>query len=341
MPYGAENIKGRDFAEEHLQVAQHEGSRNFLLPATVACGAAAQWMGNSIDALRYFDEAIDRYDVRNVEHHHEAFALFGDDPAILAFTFRALALWNLGFPDQALTSADEGGRLAREMADPYSLAIALAIGKGPVHHYRRELHRLLEVVEETIVVCQQSGIPFWAIHSQVQRGWVLTERGDWTTGIASIRDNIASMKRLRSGFQAPYLLSILADACATAGSFADALDAITAAIEQIERSNGREHEAEIHRLRGEISRRHLDQQERCDEGLQVAEACYQKALEVARAQQAKSWELRAATSLARLWQQQGKQAEAHDLLAPVYDWFTEGFDTKDLQEAKTLLGELA
>jgi predicted ATPase len=165
------------------------------------------------------------------------------------------------------------------------------------------------------------------------RGWALAARGHGEEGITQIR--LAVYRAMRSPRDRPYHLALLAEAFAQGGQTAEGLEALAEALTTLPTSGARWWEAELHRLRGALLLQHAVAQPG------EAEACFQQALAVARHQQAKSLELRAAMSLALLWQQQGKRVEAHELLAPIYNWFTEGFDTADLQEAKALLDALA
>jgi predicted ATPase len=167
------------------------------------------------------------------------------------------------------------------------------------------------------------------------RGWALAEQGQGEAGLAQFREGIPAYCDTGGAWQ-PHLLGLLAETYAKVGQSEAGLRTVAQALARVDATEERSYEAELYRLRGELTLqvpgRNLELE---------AEAAFQKALKIARRQEAKSWELRAATSLARLWQQQGKRAEAHRMLSDVYNWFTEGFDTKDLQEAKALLDELA
>jgi predicted ATPase len=167
------------------------------------------------------------------------------------------------------------------------------------------------------------------------RGWALADQGRVAEGIAQIRQGLPAWQATGTAIWQPYFLALLAEACAQGGHVEEGLALLTEALAIVDRTGEGLYEAEVYRLRG-VS---LLRQDNPDATL--AEACFQQALDVSRRQQAKSWELRTAMSLSRLWQQQGKRQEAHDLLAPVYNWFTEGFDTADLQDAKALLDELS
>jgi len=166
----------------------------------------------------------------------------------------------------------------------------------------------------------------------ILRGWAVT---DWTAGVTQMRQGLDTLLTIGTVSFRPYLLALFAEGHAALGRFVEGLNILDEALGLVEKNGQRLHEAELYRLRGEL----LLKQSVSDE--QQAESYFQQALDVARRQQAKSWELRAAMSLSRLWQQQGERTEAQELLAPIYGWFTEGFDTADLQEAKALLEALA
>ena len=185
--------------------------------------------------------------------------------------------------------------------------------------------------------------------STILRGWARAEQGQREEGSAQIRQGLRVYQATGAQILLPYYLGLLAEVQGKEGQTEEGLSVLTEALAQVDASGERWHEAELYRLRGELLREQEGKRQRAKilspqpltPSTQDAEACFLKATEIARRQQAKSLELRAATSLARLWQQQGKQKEAHHLLSEIYGWFTEGFDTKDLQEAKALLEELA
>jgi predicted ATPase len=232
-------------------------------------------------------------------------------------------LWELGYPDQALQRSQEALTLARELAHPFSLATAL-IFAAYLHQHRREAHMTYERAEAALGLSREQGFALRLAQAAILRGWVLVEQGQGEAGIAQIRQGLAALRATGAAMAAIGSdLRLLAEAYGKVGQIEEGLRVI-------EGQKG----AELYRLKGELLLT-LSSEHQAE-----AETCFRQALEVARRQQAKSWELRAAMSLARLWQGQGKRVEAHELLAPLYGWFTEGFDTADLQEAKALLEEL-
>ena len=239
----------------------------------------------------------------------------------------------LGYPDQALQSIQETLTLAQELTHPFSLAFALTWA-ATIHQFRRELEVVQERAEAVIAASTEHGLPFWLAFGTILRGWALTAQGKGAEGIAQIRQGLVAYRATESELHRPYFLSLLAEAYGKVGQPEEGLSVLAEALATVDNTGERNWEAELHRRKGELL---LMQQ---GQTVGEAEDCFLKALEIARHQLAKSLELRAAMSLSRLWHQQGKQEEARQMLAEIYGWFTEGFDTVDLQEAKALLEEL-
>jgi predicted ATPase len=224
--------------------------------------------------------------------------------------------------------------LARRLAHPFTLA-AVLFQSALLHQLRREPQAARAQAEASLALCMEQGITHYHAWSLLPQGWALAAQGQVAEGLAQMRQGFAAWRAAGAGVVWPWFLALLAEACGQAGQIEEGLRALDEALEAVQNNEEHLYEAEVYRLKGEL----LLQQSAAQQG--EAEACFQQALAVARSQQAKSWELRAAMSLVRLWQRQGKRAEARDLLAPIYNWFTEGFDTADLQEAKMLLEQLA
>jgi predicted ATPase len=200
-----------------------------------------------------------------------------------------------------------------------------------IYRFRRDMPTVYEHAEAAIALSTEQGFPQWAAYGMSVRGWALSMQGQSEEGLAQIRRGIAAYRATGAALLVPYFCTILAEVSDHLGHPEDGLQALAEAHTLVEQQEIRYWEAEVCRLRGVLLLRQPGTPQA------EAEAWLQRALDVARRQEAKSLELRAAMSLSRLWQQQGKQAEALALLAPIYDWFTEGFDTADLQEAKALL----
>jgi predicted ATPase len=222
---------------------------------------------------------------------------------------------------------------ARGLAHPNTIAQTLFCD-WTLHQLLRDGQEAQEQAEALIALATEHGLPLWSAAGVVVRGWALADGGRAEHGIAVIRQGLADYRATESELFLPYFLALLADAHGRAGQAATGLSLAADALDRVEQTGVRWIEAELYRLQGELL---LDLPEVAQP---EAETCFRQALAVAREQGAKMWELRAATSLARLWRDQGKRREACELLAPIYDWFTEGFDTTDLKEAKALLNEL-
>jgi predicted ATPase len=244
---------------------------------------------------------------------------------------------------------------AQELGHPFSLGLALTYAAG-LHQLRGEVRATHRRATELIELASEQGFPIWLPLGTAAQGWVLAEQGDVEGGIAKLRQGIDAYRATQAELGQPDRLRQLAAAYGKAGQTKEGLRVLTEAWEVVSRTGERLGEAELYRLKGELTlqsqvslgqvKTGQDKSEDTDPRFLTpdpqaeAEVCFLKAIEIARKQQARSLELRAATSLARLWQQQGKRHEAHKMLSEVYNWFTEGFDTKDLQEAKALLEEL-
>jgi hypothetical protein len=240
----------------------------------------------------------------------------------------------LGFPDQAVRISDEKDGYARRRGQPFDLGLALSAGAA-AFDLRREPEELRTRARECERLGHENGMPvLWAILAPISYGHASIHEGRASEGILLLQAGIARWEEGGGKLFCPYVKSVIAQGMAQLGEVDEALALIQDQIAQIERPgwNERAHYAEILRLKGWMLSLKGD--------LEDAERDYLASLDCARPQQAKSWELRTSTSLARLWQSQGKCKEASELLSPVYAWFSEGFDTKDLIEAKTLLGEL-
>jgi predicted ATPase len=241
-----------------------------------------------------------------------------------------------GYPDQALKRGHELLTLGRELSHPFSLAYALA-HCALLHQFLGEVGLVQELAEAAITLSTEHGFPFWLAMGTFLQGWALVEQGRGEEGIAQMRQGLATWQATRIGIYGSYYLALLAEVYARVDQLKEGLRLLTGALTAVDRGGERTFEAELYRLKGEL----LLEQGGGEVCLQNAETCFQRALEVARRQSAKSWELRAATSLSRLWERQGRKDRARDQLQEVYGWFTEGFDTPDLKEAKALLDALA
>jgi predicted ATPase len=259
---------------------------------------------------------------------------YGQDPNMLCLAYDALALWLLGFPDQSLARSYESIALAQQLQHPSSHSLALHFA-ARLHQFRREGPQTQERADAaiTLVTAHQLSRQSLAM-ATIFRGWALTQQAHEQEGVAQIQWGLAAYGNTGANLFRSYGLSLLAQALSKHGQVDEGLKVLNEGVAAVQEDGVRWWEAEIHRLIGEsLLFQSMDNHAE-------AASCFQTALNVARSQQAKSLELRAATSLARLWQRQGKRDEARELLEPIYHWFTEGFDTADLQGARTLLDAL-
>jgi predicted ATPase len=322
----------RVLGEQLLSLAQRLEDRDLLLEAHHALWTSMFSGGELAAARMHQEQGLRLYDPQR--HRTHAALYSGHDPGVCCRYRAAPTLWLLGYPDQAVASIQAALALAQQLAHPLSLRIAL-YWAAMLHHMRREvpLTQTRADAAMTIAIDQEFSREF--AQAMPLRGWALAVSGQGEAGIAQLHQGLAAYGATRATRDRPYYLALLAEASAQMGQTTEGLEAVTEALATVAQSAVRWWEAELYRLRGELLLRHSVASP------EEAETCFQQALDVARHQEAKSLELRAAMSLSHLWQQQGKRAEARELLTPIYGWFTEGFDTADLQEAKTLLAELS
>jgi predicted ATPase len=241
----------------------------------------------------------------------------------------------MGYPDQARAMGQTAVEHAREIQHANTMAYVLFFGDVKVAHFRRDLDAAVQSNAALLSLANDQGLALWKAYATVQAGWVSSLQGDCAEAIVTAQTGLDDVKKTGTALDQPFAMAQLIEVLAASGQHDKALDLSDAAIELVDRTNERLIEAELYRLKGE-QLIHVNG----SSDLADAERLFLRSLDIARNQQAKSWELRTATSLARLWRGQGKTDEACQLLAPVFDWFTEGFDTTDLEDAKALLDEL-
>jgi class 3 adenylate cyclase/tetratricopeptide (TPR) repeat protein len=317
------------WVEESLSVADATRDANLLITGhTHACSCYC-WAGEFTKAVAHAEKVLDLY---NDEKHGSLADIHNQDPKTTAGVFGSIATWILGYPDRALRLNNEKDAHARRCGHPFNLGFALFAGAHVLDH-RYELEDLRKRAEECERLGRENSLPLlWAMLAPVSYGQALILKGKPAEGIIPLKAGIAAWEA--GGGKVLTMKAFLAEGTALTGDLDNALHLIDEAIAQVERPGWEERRsyAEILRLKGWMLSLKGD--------LEGAERNFLASLDWARRQQAKMWELRTSTSLARLWQSQGKRQDAYELLAPVYDWFTEGFDTKDLLEANALLVEL-
>jgi predicted ATPase len=328
----AEFLSAQELAEQCLSLAQQVNDPALLVEAHYAKGALLHLLGALVEARAHLERGMTLYDP---QQHRALGALYGgQNPGVWCRTYMTFVLWLLGYPEQALRMSQEALALAEELAFPFDLAAAQH-DRARLHQHRRDVQATQEWNDATRALATEQGYVLQLTRCTAIQGWVLVQRGQVEEGIEQLRQGLHAQRAVGAENLLPQVLAWLAEAHRRAEDAEAGLRVLAEALALVTATGGRVYEAEIYRLKGEL----LLQQALPDAA--QAEVCFQQALDVARHQQARSWELRAAMSLSRLWQRQGKRREARALLAPIYGWFTEGFDTVDLQEAKVLLEELA
>jgi predicted ATPase len=320
----------RELGETLLLLAQRAYDPTLSVVAHHALGWTWFCFGALPAARQHLEEGIAHY---TPDQRTALVFRMGQDPGVACRALDAMTLWLLGYPAQALARLHDALALAHALSHAYSLAFAQWLA-AIVYQFCRDVPAEHEQAEAAVVFSTEQRFPLWEAGGMSMRGWALAIQGQGEAGLAQVHQGIAAVRAPEEVLLVPYLCTLLAEVCAHLGHTEGGLQALAEAHTLIEQHEERWWEAEVYRLRGVLFLRQPGTPQA------EAEAWLQRALDVARRQEAKSLELRAAMSLSRLWQQQGKQAEARALLAPLYAWFTEGFDTADLQEAKTLLDEL-
>jgi predicted ATPase len=322
----------REAAEQCFTLAQRVQTPDFLLEAHRVLGQASFWLGDLVTARRHLEQGITLYDVE------QGYLLaFGRtmDPGVVYLSVLACTLWLLGYPDRALTKIREALTLAQELSHAYSLAFALNYATT-LHVWRREVQLAQERAEAVMTLSNEHGFIHALSVGMIKRGWAIAKQGMVAEGIRQIHQGLAAERDTGAELALSHYLSLLAEAYRLGGQVNAGLRTLAEALAHIETTGERHLEAELYRLKGECLLSLTA--ERCKE--REAEECFRQALDIARCQQAKSLELRAAMSLSRLGQQQGRHTEAHQMLAEIYGEFTEGFETPDLQDAQALLEAL-
>ncbi|MBI2363428.1 MAG: hypothetical protein HYV01_00260 [Deltaproteobacteria bacterium] len=322
---------GRELGEQLLASAERSRDPALILEAHHELWANLSHLGEFSAALTHSKRGIELYDPE--QHRQHAFLYGGHDPGVCSLRHAAMMLCLLGYPDQALQRSDEALALAQKLSHPNSLAFALYYSAW-VHQQRGERQLVQDRLETTMTLATEQGLTRWLHQGNFFQGWLLVQQGKGQEGILKMRRPITVAVRELS-----YHVTLLAEACKKEGQIDEGLRIVTEELARVQIVGIRFYEAELYRIKGELLLQSGVQN--LESRVQEAEACLRQGIEIARGQSAKSLELRAAMSLSRLWQRQGKKQEARTLLSEIYGWFTEGFDTADLKEAKALLQQLS
>jgi predicted ATPase len=318
----------QSLAEDLLRLSRERNHSAGLVLGHLSSARSLMYGGKFGPSRSHLDEVVALYDPTS---HRPLVHQAGTHPHVNSLAFLGNVLFCLGYPDQALMQSNAAVAEARRLAHAPSLAQSLAFG-AVLLSLRGDNAVLSEWVDQLVAVTVEQGFAHWGALGSIYRGWVTAKNGDVAEGISLLRRGLAASRATGAETYMPHHIALLASACGVARQIEEALALLDDAVRLVERTGERWFAAELNRQKGGLLR--------CQGQTEAAEELYRKALSIAMEQGAKLWELRAAASLARLARDQGRPAEARDLLAPVYGWFTEGFDTADLKEAKALLDSL-
>jgi predicted ATPase len=346
----AELGTAREIAEEFLRLAERLPYPGLAMRGHWAMEITFMHLGEFTLAMQHYEKALSLYDP---ERHLDDAFLYALNPGVAMPCFAAWALWVLGQPDQALDRIQEALALARELSEPLGLAHALFFA-AILHQLRREVRMAQESAEAALAVSSEHGLVLYQAMATVMRGWALIEQGRPEEAIEQMRRGLADLQATGTELMRPHFLGLLAKALGKNCQAEEGLRVLEEALAVAHRNGEGYYEAELYRIKGEVFLMRATSRDlsRAATGgtivveaeppvFALAEGCFNQSVKIAQRQKAKSWELRAVTSLARLYRNQNRQEEARGLLTQVYDRFTEGFDTADLREAKALLDELS
>ena len=321
----------RELAAQFMVLAEKQGATVPLMIARRLMGMSLLHTGDIAEGRVHFDRALALYDLAE---HRPLATRFGQDVRVAILSFGSMAPWTLGYPEAALADTQQALKDAREIGQAPTLMYALTY-TSYINMHCGKYEAANALVDELVALAEEKEASYWNALGMIARGCLFVLAGRASDAVHMITSGFSAFRSTGATLWTPAYLSHLAKAYADIGQFDDALRSIGEATTALETSKETLFEAEVHRVAGEIALK-LPEPDAAK-----AQTHLERALAVAQQQQAKSWELRAAMSMARLWRDQGKVQQARELLAPVYGWFTEGFDTRDLKEAKALLEELA
>ncbi|MDE0483562.1 MAG: AAA family ATPase [Candidatus Poribacteria bacterium] len=339
----------RELGEQCLVMAQQQENAVLEVEAHRALGATLYYLGELKMAHAHVEAGIACYDPH--QHPVHAFFHYLADPGMTLRSYAAPLLWCLGYPEQAVVKLQAAQRMGEERPHPFSQVVSLHFG-ALLYQQRRDVEKVNTYATELVAICKEHGFSVWEPTGKIMKGWAFQQNSNGTheEGIALIQEGIAEWESNRSRVLRPVYLGMLAHACGQAGKIQDGLQAVEKALAAGTESGERTNEAELYRLKGELllkseeivstttantSVKTIEKNSCASE--REAEKCFQKALTIAQHQEAKLWELRTAVSLSKLMITQNRHDAAYALLKPIYEWFTEGFETVDLVEARDML----
>ena len=332
-------LSARELGEQCFVIAKQTEDPAFEVEAHRALGATLYYLSEFKNALAHLESGIELYQPQH--HPVPTFLHFVADPGMTLLAYSAPLLWCLGYPVQAEERLVEAAMIGKDRNHPFSDAVLLYF-KTMLYQHQNEVEKVETTATQMLQICQEHGFSLWEAAATVMIGWALTEQNHSEEGIAMIRKGIAAWEKTRAELQLPLFLALLAQAYQRTGQHTLALQTLDAALGVVTRTGERAYDAELTRRKGELCLVLGKEAETVGakgttSAAARAESYFQDALAIARRQGAKSWELRAALSLSELWCTQDRCREAYNLLKPIYVWFSEGLDTKDLQRAKHLL----
>ncbi len=327
----AEHAIAREIETQVLALTEHMADPSLATVARYMLGFSMTARGEFVQALTYSDDMIRIYDP---QRHHALTYTYGNDPGVAALSWASWDLWFLGYPAQAMKRSDAAIELAQTQDHAFGLAFAQSLTGVCLHQICRDYAAVKKWTELFSTLSTEQGFALFQAAVPMFLAWTRMNEGQVDEVVLTqFRQGMDGWRALSSELHRPMQLTYLAQAHAQIGQIPQGLALLDEALAFVEKTEERYFEAEVHRVKGELLR---------TSGVEAeAEACFHQAIAVARAQSAKSWELRATVSLARLWQEQGKSADAKATLAAIYGWFGEGFDLPDLKDAKNLLDQLA
>jgi predicted ATPase len=323
--------RARDMAEGLLELSRHLTDPSLVMQTQQALAVTTLCRGEPAATVRHMEQSALLYDPRR---HHTHSSQFGQDPGVACKAFGAVALWLLGFPNEAERQSNAALELAEDLVQPSSQALALHFA-AMLYQLRREPARTLACAEKAHAIAEEQGFSFWLAGGKILRGWALAFNGQPDQGIQSLRQGLLDWQATGSVTYRTYYLGLLAEVLASQGQAVEGRRVLEEALALARQTNEGLFEAELHRLGGELLLAGVGEPD--VENVNQAEACCQQALATARRQEARSLELRALMSLIRLPRRSSDDGEAKTLLAETRGWFTEGLETPDLREASALL----
>jgi predicted ATPase len=334
--YRGEMQKAREISERLLKQAGDLNDTPFKVEAHRALGSALLSVGEYSAALEQFESAVALYEPFRQDSY---FLIHGNDAKVMSLCFEALLLWCLGYPDRSLVRLQEALSFANEISHTQSMVVAFYVG-ARIHQLRREPVPAKRFAEEAIALANEHGLSTWATLCSIYSGWANAEEGFPKRGIDQMCTALEEYRSSGAKLWQAHFIGMLAEGLSKAARIEEGINLIEEALAVVRDTGERFYEAELYRINGDLLMAQIEQRENfSSEDFSAAEKSFKHALELARLQKTKSWELRTAMSLLRLHIKQKKRSDAKTLLAGVYGWFSEGYDTVDLTEARLLLGE--